>query len=179
LQDIETICSDACWKECNDETGEETDDGQGTRGAGRSRKSETTFSAKSRCNRSPWSALPLEQTEAWKCGKQQEFAGDHAPVNHRDRAPRFSPVPLAPLGERKVRMLGLFISSAGALSICDADFEDVPELARPEGEQARYELTATCAISLDDEAQLCGVYEEIVASRLEKAIRRELTNLQT
>jgi hypothetical protein len=68
-------------------------------------------------------------------------------------------------------MLGLFISSGG-LSICDADFEHVPELARPEGAQARYELTATCAISLDDEAELCGVYEEIIPTRFELGIRK-------
>jgi hypothetical protein len=74
-------------------------------------------------------------------------------------------------------MIGLFVSERG-LSICDADFEDVPKLARPDGEQARYELSAVCAVALDGEAELCGLYEEIVPSELEKAIRRESSNLQ-
>jgi hypothetical protein len=68
-------------------------------------------------------------------------------------------------------VLGLFFSERG-LSICERDAEEAPALSQPEGDQERYRLSAVCAVSLDDEAQLCGVYEEIIPTKWELGIKK-------
>ncbi len=70
-------------------------------------------------------------------------------------------------------MFGLFISERG-LSIGKADLESPSEFAQsPEGGPIRFRLAATFPVALNDELETVGVYEEIVLTAWDRAIRPE------